>query len=61
VAFTTVMGALILAANGRPNLPAMQSGFNALLGSMVLEPGDIEALQAIAEMANLGGALQLPT
>ena len=61
VAFTTVMGALILAATGRPNLLALQSGFNALLGAMTIEPGDIESLQAIAEAANVDGALSMPT
>ena len=61
VAFTTVMGALILAANGRPNVEALQSGFDALLGAMTLEPGDIEALRSIAAGANLGAVLHLPT
>jgi hypothetical protein len=59
VAFTSTMGALILAANGRPNPVALQSGLTALLGAMTTEPADITALQQLLEDARLDGLVAL--
>jgi hypothetical protein len=59
VAFTSTMGALILAANGRPNPVALQSGLTALLGAMTTEPADIAALQQLLEDAHLDGLVTL--
>jgi len=60
VAFTSTMGALILAANGRPNPVALQSGLTALLAAMTTVPADIAALQQLLEDAHLDGLVTLP-
>lgn len=59
VAFTSTMGALILAANGRPNPLALQSGLTALLAAMTTVPADITALQQLLEDARLDGLVTL--
>lgn len=59
VAFTSTMGALILAANGRPNPVALQSGLTALLAAMTTVPADITALQQLLEDARLDGLVTL--
>jgi hypothetical protein len=59
VAFTSTMGALILAATGQPNAVALQSGLTALLGAMTTEPADIAALQQLLEDAHLDGLVTL--
>lgn len=59
VAFTSTMGALILAANGRPNPLALQSGLTALLAAMTTVPADISALQQLLEDAHLDGLVTL--
>lgn len=58
-AFTAAMGALILAASGRPNVIALQSGIVALLGSMELEPRDISSLQTLLEVTNLDNVISI--
>jgi hypothetical protein len=47
VAFTTTMGALILASTGQPNLTALQSGFSNLLAAMTVDQNDLDSLQAL--------------
>ncbi len=59
VAFTSTMGALILAANGRPNPVALQSGLTTLLAAMTTVPADITALQQLLEDARLDGLVTL--
>lgn len=61
VHFTGLMGALVLAAAGRPNLGALQSGLAVLLGAMVLEPADLAELQDLVAEANLPLMLPTPT
>lgn len=58
-AFTAAMGALILAATGRPNLTALQSGVTALLTSMTLDTGDIPSLEAMLTYARLTDVISL--
>jgi hypothetical protein len=58
-AFTAAMGALILAALGLPNLEALQAGVWQLLGSMTVEPGDIEIVQALLVTNGLDGVISL--
>lgn len=58
-AFSAAMGALILAALGKPNVEALQAGISGLLASMTLDPGDIPALEAMLESSNLTGVIQL--
>ena len=59
VAFTSTMGALILAATGQPNPLALQSGLSALLAAMTTVPADIAALQELLEDARLDGLVTL--
>jgi hypothetical protein len=59
VAFTSTMGALILAANGRPNPTALQSGLSALLGAMTVTQGDLDELEALLVAARLDGLVEL--
>jgi hypothetical protein len=59
VAFTSTMGAMILAANGRPNAIALQSGLSALLAAMTTVPADITALQQLLEDARMDGLVTL--
>jgi hypothetical protein len=59
VAFTSTMGALILAANGRPNPTALQSGLSALLAAMTVTQGDLDELEALLVAARLDGLVEL--
>ena len=58
-AFTAVMGALILAATGRPNVAALQAGVTGLLTAMTLDQGDIPSLQAMLTYAKLTDVISL--
>jgi hypothetical protein len=59
VAFTSTMGALILAANGRPNPAALQSGLSAVLAAMTVTQADLDALQALLVAARLDGLVTI--
>lgn len=61
VAFTAVMGALILAAaTKQPNVGAIQAGFTNLLGAMTLVPEDIAILGILLENFKLTDIITLP-
>jgi hypothetical protein len=57
--FTAAMGAIILAALGRPNVTALQSGITSLLSSMTLDPADIPSLQALVNYTRLDSVISL--
>lgn len=59
--FSAAMGALILAALGRPNVNALQAGITGLLTAMTLDPGDVPSLQAMLTYARLDEVITLPT
>jgi hypothetical protein len=58
-AFTASMGALILAATGRPNVEALQAGVTSLLSSMTITQGDISSLRAMLTYARLDNIISL--
>jgi hypothetical protein len=60
VAFTRAMGALILAATGKPNIVALQSGLAALLEAMTLTQNDLDALQALLVLTGMDELVTLP-
>ena len=60
-AFTAVMGALILAANGAPNPLALQSGLDDLLAEMDKTAEDLAALEAMLNANGLSGLIELNT
>ena len=61
VAFTSVMGALILAASTKqPNVAAIQSGLESLLGSMTITQEDMLTLGSLLENFKLTDIITLP-
>ena len=61
VAFTSCMGALILASCGQPNIPVIQAGIDSLLLAMTVEPTDVVELTQLLTESHLLGVITIPS
>ncbi|AEC52964.1 tail fiber assembly-like protein [Synechococcus phage S-CRM01] len=60
VAYTSLMGALILGAStNRPNVLAIQSGFQSLLELMTISREEVQSLIELVDQFNLSSIIQI--